>query len=160
MPLATGKSKAAVSQNISTLRKEGYPQDQAIAIALQKAGRSKVRRSSEIPDKMHDLPPVQLSVISAAKRKGLPDSAFALPGRRYPIHDAAHARNALARAAQHATPAEQGKIRAAVARRYPGISVTKPGRKAAREPVISARMRQQEALSEARAARQPQRASM
>lgn len=38
--------------------------------------------------------------LSTKARKNLPDSAFALPGRKYPIHDESHARNALARAAQ------------------------------------------------------------
>ena len=39
----------------------------------------------------------------------------------YPINDPNHARNALARVAQHGSPAEQAKVRAAVHRRYPGI---------------------------------------
>ena len=39
-----------------------------------------------------------MSKLTPAERKALPDSAFALPGRRYPIHDATHARNAIARA--------------------------------------------------------------
>jgi hypothetical protein len=41
MPLAKGKSKKAVSKNISTLRREGRPLKQAIAIAMQKAGKEK-----------------------------------------------------------------------------------------------------------------------
>jgi hypothetical protein len=61
------------------------------------------------------------AVLTAAVRKKLPASAFALPGGRYPIHDEAHARNALARVAQHGTPEEQKKVRAAVKRRYPHI---------------------------------------
>lgn len=44
MPLRKGRSKAAVSANISTLRHEGYPQKQAIAIAMSKAGKSKKRK--------------------------------------------------------------------------------------------------------------------
>ena len=41
MPLRKGKPKKVVSQNVSQLMKEGYPQSQAVAIALSKAGLSK-----------------------------------------------------------------------------------------------------------------------
>lgn len=41
MPLKKGKSDKAVSSNIRMLREEGRPQDQAIAIALRQAGRSR-----------------------------------------------------------------------------------------------------------------------
>lgn len=41
MPLEKGKSKKAVSKNISMLRREGRPLKQAIAIAMQKAGKEK-----------------------------------------------------------------------------------------------------------------------
>lgn len=59
--------------------------------------------------------------LTAKKRDELPGKDFALPGRRYPIHDENHARNALARVAQNGTPAEQAKVKAAVAHHYPGI---------------------------------------
>lgn len=62
-----------------------------------------------------------MSKLTAAARNALPDSAFALPGRRYPIHDMNHARDALAMVAQHGTPEEKVKVRAAVHRRYPAI---------------------------------------
>jgi hypothetical protein len=74
----------------------------------------------------------EFAELTARRRKNLPDSAFALPGRRYPIHDRAHARNALARVAQHGTPTEQKRVRAAVRRRFPDIG--KPAAKSAAKP--------------------------
>ena len=41
MPLKKGRSKATVSKNIRELRHSGYPQKQAIAIAMKKAGKSR-----------------------------------------------------------------------------------------------------------------------
>ncbi|WP_395697134.1 hypothetical protein [Methylocella sp.] len=41
-----------------------------------------------------------MSKLTAEQRKNLPDSAFAGPGRTYPVEDKAHARDAKARAAQ------------------------------------------------------------
>lgn len=59
--------------------------------------------------------------LTAKARAGLPGGAFALPGRRYPIEDASHARNALARVSQVGTRAEQRAVRGQVHARYPGM---------------------------------------
>jgi len=41
-----------------------------------------------------------MGTLTTARRKKLPSSEFALPGRRYPVEDKAHARDAKARASQ------------------------------------------------------------
>jgi hypothetical protein len=68
-----------------------------------------------------------MSKLTYEHRKHLPKSTFAIksggPGDhgRYPIPDKSHARNALARVAQHGTPSEKKQVRAAVHRKYPDI---------------------------------------
>lgn len=63
--------------------------------------------------------------LTTRGRNQISEGNFALPGRRYPIHDRSHARNALARVAQHGTPGEKVQVRKAVAAKYPGIEQDK-----------------------------------
>lgn len=62
-----------------------------------------------------------MAKLTSKRRNALSDLAFALPNRRYPIEDANHARNALARVAQFGTPKEKATVRRKVRSRYPGI---------------------------------------
>ena len=67
-----------------------------------------------------------MAKLTAAKRRAIPKSSFAVPSKSpksgsYPINDAKHARNALARSSGKAVA---GKVRAAVARKYPSIKIS------------------------------------
>lgn len=44
MPLKRGKSKKTIGQNIAELRRSGYPEDEAIKIAMETAGKSKSKK--------------------------------------------------------------------------------------------------------------------
>lgn len=58
-------------------------------------------------------------------RAAMPASDFGLPAqKKYRIDDPAHARNALGRAAQSATPAQQAQIKARVKAKFPSIGKT------------------------------------
>jgi len=73
-----------------------------------------------------------MAKLTAADRKKLPKSDFALPGKgkgpegkgsgSYPIPDRSHARNALSRVSANGTPAEKKAVRAKVAKKYPGMA--------------------------------------
>jgi hypothetical protein len=78
-----------------------------------------------------------MAKLTSATRNRLSGSSFALPGRRYPIEDASHARNALARVSQHGSSAEKAKVRAAVHRKYPGIGKSSDRRNDAWGPTKS-----------------------
>lgn len=57
-------------------------------------------------------------------RSRMKNSTFAIPEeRKYPIPDASHVRNALARVAQNGTPTEKRRVRAAVRKKFPSIKV-------------------------------------
>jgi len=69
-----------------------------------------------------------LARLTARGRKRIKSSNFAVPASKsstgkakYPIHDKAHARNALARVSQHGTKAEKALVRKKVRRKYPSL---------------------------------------
>lgn len=67
-----------------------------------------------------------MAKLSSNQRKHLPKKDFAVPSNApgsgsYPIPDKAHARNALARVAQHGTAAEKAEVRRKVHKKFPGL---------------------------------------
>lgn len=67
----------------------------------------------------------ELAALTTKKRVGLPPAAFVFPkDKRYPIHDLAHARNALARASGKP---EEAAVKAAVYKRYPQLKPNAKG---------------------------------
>jgi hypothetical protein len=80
-----------------------------------------------------------MAKLNAASRNRLPDSDFAGPGRSYPIEDANHARNALSRASQNASPAEQAAIRRKVNAKFPGIGKSKKKKTGGMSPAFYGR---------------------
>jgi hypothetical protein len=71
-----------------------------------------------------------MAKLTTAGRKRMKSSTFAVPSKRpgagsYPIPDASHARNALARVAQHGSSSEKARVRAAVKRKFSGIGKKK-----------------------------------
>ena len=68
-----------------------------------------------------------MAKLSYENRKKMKKSSFALPSKReggkggYPINDAAHARNALARVSQHGSESEKKTVRAKVHAKFPAI---------------------------------------
>lgn len=62
-----------------------------------------------------------MAKLTAKGRKQIATKNFAGPDRSYPIEDASHARNALARVSQHGSPAVKAQVRAKVHAKYPDI---------------------------------------
>jgi|WetSurMetagenome_2_1015567.scaffolds.fasta_scaffold244828_3 hypothetical protein len=65
-----------------------------------------------------------MAKLTYKRRQKLPGKSFALKGRRYPIEDAAHARNALARVSQHGSSQEKAEVRRKVCAKFPNIAIS------------------------------------
>jgi hypothetical protein len=64
-----------------------------------------------------------MAKLTTKSRKALPKQSFAVPAQRsYPIPDQNHARLALAMVSRYGNPAQQAEVRAAVKKKYPGIT--------------------------------------
>lgn len=58
-----------------------------------------------------------MAKLTTAARKSIPEGKFALPGRRFPVEDRAHAANAKARATQGVKRGTLSASQAATVRR-------------------------------------------
>lgn len=62
-----------------------------------------------------------MAKLTTRGRKMISGKNFALSGRRYPIQDISHARNALARVSQFGTNYEKQTVRKKVYDKYPSL---------------------------------------
>lgn len=60
--------------------------------------------------------------LTTKERNKLPDTAFAGPGRSFPVNDRGHAKAALGRASEY-HPELKAKIRAKVAKKFPDMKL-------------------------------------
>lgn len=102
-----------LAAEVERLKKKGMPEKLARKAAQKKLA-GKVEEAAAIEDEA-----LEEAALSAEARKKLKGSDFVFPAdKRYPIHDLAHARNALARSSGKP---EEGKVKAAVHKRYPQL---------------------------------------
>lgn len=69
-----------------------------------------------------------MAKLTTKKRNSLPTKDFAVPGRKYPVNDKSHARNALSRVSANGSPEQKKEVRAKVAKKFPGME-KKEGKK-------------------------------
>lgn len=63
-----------------------------------------------------------MATLTAAARAKLKPSQFAVPAGHYPIPDENHAHAALSMVSRFGSDEEQAAVRAAVARKFPGVA--------------------------------------
>ena len=84
--------------------------------------------------------------LTAKSREHIKSKNFAEPGKKkYPIEDASHARNALARVSQFGSPSEKTQVRAKVHAKYPEMGKESADNKT---PWWNARKRQKETMQD------------
>lgn len=81
------------------------------------------KRAAELSDAAREKIPAREFAVSKRLAKKSGDEVRAGEEGKYPIPDRAHARNALARVAQHGTPAEVAAVKAKVKKAFPDIDV-------------------------------------
>lgn len=116
------KPKGATHHTMVVYRNDGNFVDPPPAHIMEKykAYKKTVPGSKEYTEHENSLFKTAKELTNSG-RKHIKEENFALPGRRYPIHDAAHARNALARVAQNGSPEEQAAVKRAVHKKYPSL---------------------------------------
>lgn len=88
--------------------------------------KGKMKLPKAIAKAREALQDLEKAALSTDQRNDLDASDFVFPDtREYPIPDAAHARNALARGAQHEVGERLATIRRKVAAKFPDIDVSK-----------------------------------
>lgn len=108
---------------VATLVLPGYCEecaetDAEEAVTMEKT-KGYIRQRNQISASMASPEAVTAAVLTSKRRNKLATSTFAIPEeRKFPIHDESHARNALARAAG---TKYEGRVRAAVKKRYPNM---------------------------------------
>lgn len=63
-----------------------------------------------------------MAKLTTDERNNLSDESFALPGRRYPIHNLSHAKAALEDVHRFGSEKEQVLVKAAIHRKFPKLS--------------------------------------
>lgn len=118
--LSQSPQEAGIEAEEKTRRAQSKqsPEEKQIEADAQKPVEDYVKYNN--PDKFSEG-----GKLDASARAHISSKNFAGPDRSYPIEDASHARNALARVSQHGSPELKAQVRSKVHAKYPGIEQAK-----------------------------------